>query len=93
MYVLYTCSTRHTPGVELPSEGLPLQQVSLKLVHEVILEDTPTCLCPIGGQLVVSTGHTLLYRLGWEGQFDKSLIVDLKKLTFVLSLYPENRGK
>lgn len=85
-------SSRSNPGLELPSEGPPLEQVSLNLIHEVVIAGLTSVMCPVAGQLMVCTSTGAIHRISWNGVFDNSLEIHLSRLPFSNDLYPETRG-
>ena len=99
IYILYTyylfflyLSTRHTPGLEAPAEGPPLEEISFKLTNEVVLSGGTLVLCPIAGSLMASTEYGVIHRINWEGVFDKKLSIELSSVVFGNDLLPETRG-
>ena len=85
-------STRHTPGLEAPAEGPPLEEISFKLTNEVVLSGGTLVLCPIAGSLMASTEYGVIHRINWEGVFDKKLSIELSSVVFGNDLLPETRG-
>ena len=85
-------STHHTPGLELPNEGPPLEQVSLTLSHEVSIGSCILVLCPVAGSLMVPTDDSVIIRINWEGIIDTNLSIDLKKLSFSNEQLLDNKG-
>ncbi len=85
-------STHHTPGLELPNEGPPLEQVSLILSHEVSIGSCILVLCPVAGSLMVPTDDSTIMRINWEGIIDKSHCIDLKKLSFINDQPLDSKG-
>lgn len=87
---LYRC--RHTPGLELPSEGPLLEHVSLNLIHEAIVPGGANVMCPVSGQIMIATGDGHIRRINWSGIFDSQLTIYLNNLPFANDCLPETRG-
>lgn len=85
--------TRHTPGLEAPAEGPPLEEISFKLTNEVVLSGGTLVLCPIAGSLMASTEYGVIHRINWEGVFDKKLSIELSSVVFGNDLLPETRAQ
>ena len=85
-------SYRHTPGLELPSEGPPLEQVCLHLIHEVTVPGHTYSLCSIAGQIMIATDQGVIQRINWDSTFDMKRDIHLNKLPFSNDNCHETRG-
>ncbi|XP_019849671.1 PREDICTED: RAB6A-GEF complex partner protein 1-like isoform X2 [Amphimedon queenslandica] len=85
--------SRNNPSFDLPSEGPPLEQVSLNLIHEVMVSGLTSVMCSFVGQLMVCSDLGIIHRVSWSGVFDANLSIYLSSLPFSNDLYPESRAQ